>query len=180
MLKRIEIENAKAREKEAAKRRAEKARAVELKEDLVKQLAKKAEIKKFEAEEERQLNIQAKIKADKEEEKRKIALAELMERMQSKQKIGESILFDTEAAAKADEARAMRHQAIYDEKKRKEEAGVEHVADEEEEELDLWHKEEAQVALGEGKRAELATCCRRLGPVAQLADLICCIFDQDG
>lgn len=122
MLKRIEIENAKAREKEAAKRRAEKARAVELKEDLVKQLAKKAEMKKFEAEEERQLNIQAKIKADKEEEKRKIALAELMARMQSKQKIGESILFDTEAAAKADEARALRHQAIYDEKKRKEEA----------------------------------------------------------
>jgi len=122
MLKRIEIENAKAREKEAAKRRVEKERAVELKADLVKQLARKAQAKVFEAEEERQLNIQAKIKIEKEEAGRKAALAELMERMKSKQKIGESILFDTEAAAKADEARALRHQAIYDEKKRKEEA----------------------------------------------------------
>lgn len=120
MLKRIEIENQKAREKEHQRLMREKERAKELKEDLVKQLARKAQDKLFEAEEERQLQLVAKKKAEAEERKRKEALEELMEKMKSKQKIGESILFDTEAAARKDEERALMQQAIYDEKKRKE------------------------------------------------------------
>lgn len=120
MLKRIEVENQKAREKEQIRLAKEKERAKELKEDLVKQLERKAQDKLFEAEEERQLQIVAKKKAEAEERKRKIALEELLEKMKSKQKIGESILLDVEAIARADEARALKHQAIYDEKKRKE------------------------------------------------------------
>ena len=120
MLKRIEIENQKAREKEHARLMREKERAKELKEDLVKQLARKAQDKLFEAEEERQLQLVAKKKAEAEEKKRKQALEELMEKMKSKQKIGESILFDVEAAARKDEERALMQQALHDEKKRKE------------------------------------------------------------
>merc|ERR1711871_312341 len=122
MLKRIEIENQKARDKEHAKLMEEKARAKELKDNLVKQLAAKAAHKKFEAEEERQLQLAAKKKAAMDEAKRVAALEELMERMKSKQKIGESIVLNVAAIAKKDEERALREQAAYDEKKRKEEA----------------------------------------------------------
>lgn len=122
MLRRIDIENQKAREKEAAKLAKEKERAKELKEDLVKQLAAKAELKKFEAAEERQLQIAARNKIKEEERKRKEALDELFAKMKSKQKIGESIAADVNAIARADEERALREQAAYDEKKRKEEA----------------------------------------------------------
>jgi len=122
MLRRIDIENQKAREKEAAKLNREKERAKELKEDLVKQLAAKAELKKYEAAEERQLQIAARNKIKEEERKRKEALDELYAKMKSKQKIGESMAADVNAIARADEERALREQAAYDEKKRKEEA----------------------------------------------------------
>jgi len=122
MLKRIEQENQKARDKEYAKQLQEKARAQELKDDLVTQLAFKAKQKKFEAEEERQLQIAARKKTEDEERKRKQALQELQDKMTSKQKIGESLAADVQALAKADEQRALREQALYDEKKRKEEA----------------------------------------------------------
>merc|ERR1719247_1770555 len=42
--------------------------------------------------------------------------------MKSKQKIGESIVLNVAAIAQKDEERALREQAAYDEKKRKEEA----------------------------------------------------------
>lgn len=122
MLKRIDLENQKAREKEQAKLLKEKARAKELKDDLVRQLGFKAEQKKFEAEEERQLQIAARKRQDEEERKRKEALLELQEKMKSKQKIGESLAADVQALARADEERALREQAAYDERKRKEEA----------------------------------------------------------
>lgn len=122
MLKRIQIENQKAREKEQVKLMKEKERAKEMKEGLVRQLAIKAQAKKFEAEEERQLQIAARKKADDEERKRKEALQELLDKMKSKQKIGESTAADVAAIARADEERALREQAAHDEKKRKEEA----------------------------------------------------------
>merc|ERR1712070_843720 len=121
MLKRIEIENQKSRDKEQKKLMEEKKRAKELKDNLQKQLAAKAEHKRFEAEEERQLQIAANKRAAMEEAKRKANLEELMEKMKSKQKIGDSIAADVNAIARADEERALREQIAYDEKKRQKE-----------------------------------------------------------
>ena len=99
-----------------------KAQADELKADLVRQLDFKEQKKRFEAEEERQLQIAARKKREDEERKRKEALQELQDKMTSKQKIGESMAADVKALALADEQRALREQAAYDAKKRKEEA----------------------------------------------------------
>jgi len=122
-LRRLEAENRKAKEKEHAKFVEEQARAKQLKEDLVVQLAAKAAAKQFEAEEEKQLQRQAKLKIEKDEKARKLALEELQDKMKSKQKIGESIQLDVSRIAREDEERGMRHQAAFDAKKRKEEAG---------------------------------------------------------
>lgn len=122
MLRRIEIENQKAREKEQAKFEEAQARSKELKAEREVQLNLKAKQKRFEAEEEKQLQIAAKRKAEDDERKRLQVLQDLQDKMTSKQKIGESLAADMAVLAKKDEDRALREQAAYDAKKRKEEA----------------------------------------------------------
>ena len=120
MMKQMHEEERKDRAKQKARADEARARANELKEDLVRQLAAKEEMKKFEAQEEKLLQKAARKKADQEEKARAAALQELQDKMTSKQKLGEATAADQDALARADEERAQRHQAEYDEKARRE------------------------------------------------------------